>query len=128
MSILDAAFEWVKSRTGTSGSMPTIEDCYPFGTGGGEQPVPEEEKPKRSITKEEAESLLVKCEYCGISQFIEEGHCKECGSALPEPVVPEVIEKYVSVPTPTHYSSIPVELTTGCYTMCSTGMMTSVPK
>lgn len=132
MSMVDAAFEWVRSRVGGTYSMPLpMEDpSRSFDTGNGKKPnkllivpAPDKEKPKRSITREEAKSFLVECEYCGISQFLEEGYCSRCGSPLPEPVVPEVIIEAapsIAYPPANSYS------TGFMYEIVTTGEMTGV--
>ena len=122
MSMIDAAFEWIETHI-THPYRPDLEEAHPFGYGGGDQPAPDKEKPKRSITREEAKSFLVECEYCGISQFLEEGYCSRCGSPLPEPVVPEVIIEAapsIAYPPANSYS------TGFMYEIVTTGEMTGV--
>lgn len=123
MSVLDDALDWVTRQL--NGPPPTIDDCHPFGNGGGDKVV--EKKPKRSVTREEAENLLVRCEGCGVPQLFINGGCRECGTPLPDPVVPETIvkERVVREYMP-NYSEPSIPISPSSFTaVCSTSSIVS---
>lgn len=104
MSMFSDALDWVRGNTKDP---PPVEEK-------------KEKEPPRSITRDEAENLLVRCEGCGVPQVFINGGCRECGAPLPDPVVPEVIieEKVVreyipAPPRPSVYGMPYVAVSTG---------------